>query len=222
MADEQKAATVDVADAEHELPMLVGIGNFLHWVEEFLVMLSGPLLTVGLGIGIVDLLSDGALLVNLPGLLYAWAIAQTVGVDGQLIGAWARVAKSFRRGNWWAALGFIALGALLAYVGFVSALVFAYQTTYHITIADALAKLGIDSVSWLWQRTAVSVGLVCLSGLLRYSPPREQLSLEEKKRRIAESSELRAARQAAAGQGIGGFIGMAKGAVGAARNGPLG
>src|SRR5258708_25043950 len=71
-----------------ELPLLAGIAAFLRWCEELVVLLSGPLLLVGLGIGLVALLSDGALLVTAPWLLYAWALSQTVGVDGQLVGAW--------------------------------------------------------------------------------------------------------------------------------------
>ena len=213
---ETPSPTVAVVETERELPMLAGIGFLFQWIEEFLVIVSGPLLTVGLGIGLVDLLSDGALLVTSPVLLYVWAIAQTVGVDGQMIGAWAKVGKQFRKGNWLAGAGYLLLGLILAYVGFVSGLVFAYQASYHITIAEALAKLHIDSVSWLWQRTAVSVGLVCLSGLLRYTPPRVQLSLEEQKRRIAERAELQADKREAQAQGFKGLVGLAKGVAASA------
>jgi hypothetical protein len=52
----------------------------LRWLEELIVLVSGPMLTAGLGIGLV------ALLVSAPRLLYVWAISQTVGVDGQLVG----------------------------------------------------------------------------------------------------------------------------------------
>src|SRR5258708_31012892 len=51
-----------------ELPLLGGIAGFLHWLEELLIIVSGPLLTLGLGIALVDLLT-GVALVVLSGLL---------------------------------------------------------------------------------------------------------------------------------------------------------
>src|SRR5215469_14989837 len=170
-------------DYEVELPLLGWIAGFLRWLEELIVLVSGPLLMVGLGIGLVALLSDGALLVTAPWLLYAWAISQTVGVDGQLVGAWYRVSVSVARRRWGVALAFVLLGLLLAYIGYVASLVFATQQAYHLTTGQALAHLGMDSTSWLWQRSAVSVLLVCLSGYLRYRAPRQRVqSLEERKR----------------------------------------
>src|SRR6266851_7285745 len=109
MGDELEHAEVG------ELPLLAGIAAFLRWCEELVVLLSGPLLLVGLGIGLVALLSDGALLVTAPWLLYAWALSQTVGVDGQLVGAWYRVSVAVARRRWGVALAFVLLGLLLAY-----------------------------------------------------------------------------------------------------------
>src|SRR5262245_29766549 len=179
-----------------ELPLLAGIAAFLRWCEELVVLLSGPLLLMGLGIGLVALLSDGALL--LTALLYAWALSQTVGVDGQLVGAWYRVSVAVARRRWGVALAFVLLGLLLAYIGYVASLVFATQQAYHLTTGQALAHLGMDGTSWLWQRSAVSVLLVCLSGYLRYRAPRRRVqSLEERKRAIAEQMELAALRRQA-------------------------
>jgi hypothetical protein len=159
---------MDAWEHNRELPLLGGIAACLRWLEELVVLLSGPMLTLGLGIGLVALLSDGALLVSTPGLLYVWAVAQTVGVDGQLVGMWYRVSVALSRKRYGVAVAFGLLGLLLAYVGYVAALVFAYQQAYVLSTVQALAKLGMSSTSWLWQRAAVSVFLVCLSGYLRY------------------------------------------------------
>jgi MFS family permease len=213
----QPTQAAPAAEQEHELFMLAGIAGFFHWLEEFLVILSGPFLTFGLGIGLVDLLSDGALFVNAPALLYVWAIAQTVGVDGQMVVTWARVGRAFRRRAWGTVFGFSILGLLLAYVGFVAALVFAYQQAYHLTTARALAKLGFDTVSWLWQRTAVSVGLVCLSGLLRYQKPRPAVvDVEAELQRIENERRIQAAKAQAQGDRLRGLAGVARGVVQAA------
>jgi hypothetical protein len=208
-------------DYEVELPLLGWIAGLLRWLEELIVLVSGPLLMAGLGIGLVALLSDGALLLNAPWLLYAWAISQTVGVDGQLVGAWYRVSVAIARRRWGAALTFTALGGLLAYVAYVAALVFATQQTYGLSTAQALARLGMDSTSWLWQRSGVSVLLVCLSGYLRYRAPRKQvLSLEERKRAIEDQMELDALRAKQRAQQAQGAIGIVRGMAQAARGAP--
>src|SRR5215472_6489781 len=205
-------------DYEAELPLLGWIAGFLRWLEELIVLVSGPLLMAGLGIGLVALLSDGALLLTAPWLLYAWAISQTVGVDGQLVGAWYRVSVAIARRCWGVALAFVLLGLLLTYIAYVASLVFATQQAYHLTTGQALAHLGMDSTSWLWQRSAVSVLLVCLSGYLRYRAPRRRVqSLEEQKRAIQEQMELAALRRQAREAQAQGAIGLVRGALHSAR-----
>jgi hypothetical protein len=54
-----------------ELPFLAGIAGLLRWLEELANIVSGPLLTAGLAIALIDLLTDGALLTTQPWLLYA-------------------------------------------------------------------------------------------------------------------------------------------------------
>src|SRR5215469_914197 len=209
-------------DYEAELPLLGWIAGLLRWLEELIVLMSGPLLMAGLGIGLVALLSDGALLLTAPWLLYAWAISQTVGVDGQLVGSWYRVSLAIARRRWGAALAFAALGALLAYVAYIAALVFATQQTFGLTTAQSLARLGMNGTSWLWQRSGVSVLLVCLSGYLRYRAPRKQvLSLEERKRAIEEQMELDALKAKQRAQQAQGAIGIVRGMAQAARGTPL-
>jgi hypothetical protein len=214
MGDEQERE-----DAQ-ELPLLAGIAAFLRWLEELVVLASGPLLMVGLGIGLVALLSDGALLVRAPWLVYAWAISQTVGVDGQLVGAWYRVSVAVGRRRASAAIAYMVLGLLLAYVAYVAyvaALVFATQQAYHLTTALALARLGMNTTSWLWQRSGVPVLLVCLSGYLRYRAPRKPTkSLEERKQRLRERLELDALKAELRAQQAQSAISVLRGALQAA------
>lgn len=201
-----------------ELPLLAGIAACLRWLEELIVLVSGPLLMAGLGIGLVALLSDGALLVTAPWLVYAWAISQTVGVDGQLVGAWYRVSVAVGRRRIGVAIAYAMLGVLLAYIAYVAALVFATQQAYHLTTGQALARLGMNATSWLWQRSAVSVLLVCLSGYLRYRAPRKPAqSLDARKRAIYEQMELEALKRQRRAHQAQGAIGLFKGMAQAAR-----
>jgi hypothetical protein len=157
-------------------------------------------------------------LVTAPWLLYAWAISQTVGVDGQLVGAWYRVSVAVARRRWGVVIGFVILGGVLAYIAYVAAWVFATQQAYHLTIAQALARLGMDSTTWLWQRSAVSVLLVCLSGYLRYRAPRRHVqSLDAQKQAIQEQMELAALKRQQRQAQAEGAIGLLRGALQTAR-----
>lgn len=177
---------------ERELPMLAGIGAFVTWCEELLAILSGPILTFGLAIALVALLTDGALLVRIPALLYVWAASQAVGLDAQFIGSAAKLARAIRQRRGWPIFGYIVLCTALGYVGYVASNVFATQEANGITTAAALARLGMDSTSWIVQRSALAVGLVFLSGLLRYVAPQRDaaLSAEEERDRLQRELEL--------------------------------
>ncbi len=119
------------------------------------------------------------------------------------------------------ALAFVLLGLLLAYIGYVASLVFATQQAYHLPTGQALARLGMDSTSWLWQRSAVSVLLVCLSGYLRYRAPRRRVrSLDDQKQAIQEQMELAALKRQQRQAQAEGAIGLLRGALETARAAP--
>lgn len=179
---------------ERPLFLLGPIAATLRWLEELANLLSGPLLVAGLAIALIDLLTDGQLLTAVPALLYAWAIAQAIGVDAQLVGAWDRAKRAMLHRQWWALLGLLVLGAVLAYVAFIAGWVFAVQQASHISESAALASLGMSATAWLWQRVGVSVFLVCLSGWTRYRTPR-QTSIDDERAKIERELTLEPLRQ---------------------------
>jgi len=176
-------------------PLLGGLASVIVWLEELVGLLSGPLLTLSLGIAIIDLLSGGRLLLTVPWLLYLWAGAMGVGADAQLISAWYKCRVAAREGRWLAVLGFILLGCALGYVGFLSASAFGFQQAFHLTETEALARLGIDEVAWTLQRAGLAVFLVALSGFNRFHPPAQ--SVEDEKATLLRQIELEPLRQRA-------------------------
>ncbi|HEY1390621.1 MAG TPA: hypothetical protein VGF38_18955 [Ktedonobacterales bacterium] len=171
--------------SQHKDAFALGwIAAIIRWFEDLVNLLSGPLLTVGLGIALVALLTDGQLLARIPILLYVWAISQAVGVDAQLVATWDRARIALREHRYWALVGLISLGAVLAYIAWIAAQVFALQESAGITTGAALSRLGMDSASWLVQRTALQVFLVALAGWTRYHKPAKDTA--------AEKSELQA------------------------------
>jgi hypothetical protein len=180
----------------HELPLLGGISSFFRWIESLVTIASGPILTVGLGIALVDLLTDGSLLASQPLLLYVWAFSQALGVDSQLVASFDRARVALRERRHWAFIGSIALGLVLCYVAWIAAQTFAVQQADHLTTTQALASIGLDRTTWLVQRSALSVALVALSGWFRYHPPvKVRLSLEEELDEIERATKVAAARQ---------------------------
>jgi hypothetical protein len=105
---------------ERELPFLAGIAGVLRWLEELANILSGPLLTAGLAIALIDLLTDGRLLDSEPSLLYGWAVSQAIGVDAQLVGAWDKARQAVRARRYWSLAGLLVLGLALAYVAWIA------------------------------------------------------------------------------------------------------
>jgi len=206
----------------HDLPLLGGIAGFLRWLESLAVIASGPLLTLGLGVALVDLLTDGKLPAATPWLLFARAVSQAVGVDAQLIGSSFQLAHSLRSRRYWAAIGYGALVAVLACVAYLAATVFSTQQALGIATSDALARLGLDSESWILQRSALSVVLVILSGLLRpHTSAKVEAPLEDERAQLERELQLEPLRQKARALKAVGAAGLARQAIVAARGRPV-
>ena len=167
-------ANTPQAPTERELPMLAGIAAFFSWIESLFGIIAGPVLTFGLGLALVDLLTDGRLLAAQPALLYVWAVSQAAGLDAQFIGSAAKMARASRQGRGWHVAGYALLCCALGYVAFLASDVFATQQADGLSTGQALARLGMDNTTWLLQRSALSVVLVFLSGFLRYVRPAAQ------------------------------------------------
>jgi hypothetical protein len=170
--------------------MLAGIAGFIRWVEELANLVSGPLLTLGLGIALVDLLTDGSLLARMPALLYTWAITQAIGVDAQLVAMWDKAHIALRERRYWSLFGLVVLGVVLAYVAWIAAQVFALQESEGLSEKAALSRLGMDSALWLIQRTALSVFLVCLAGWTRYHAPAPDVETDAEAERARLEADL--------------------------------
>src|SRR5260221_7765650 len=126
-----------MSEAQPRLWGLAFLALTVRWLEELVNTLSGPLLVFGLVIALVDLLTDGALTVAAPALLFAWAISMAVGVDAQLIGSFARARHALRQQHYWTVAGYLVLGAGLGYVGWIAAQVFATEQAQHVTTLQA-------------------------------------------------------------------------------------
>src|SRR5258706_6659063 len=178
---------------QRELPLLGAIAALLRWTEELVFLLSGPGLTLAAGIAVTDLLTHGAILAGHEWMLLTWGVLTAIGCESQLVGTFDKLRQSVIHRRWWAMLGWLVLGLTLAYVTFVSVEVFAYQQSQGLNEAQALSQLGISATAWLWQRSLLSVGLVCLAGFNRFRP--EVRSLQDERSELERELTLEPLRQ---------------------------
>lgn len=198
---------------EKELPGLAGIAAFIHWWEEFLNLVNGPVLLAGMFIALIDLLTDGKLTATQPLLLYVWAGSQALGIDGQLMGSWERVSRS----HGWRLVGWLAVGVVLGFAAWQAGYVFAVQQSEGISEAAALAQLHMPTETWLGWRMFLAVGLVALAGLTRYrAPVKVAVSLEDERAKLERELTLEPMRQRLRAQQVGGWRSVAQTALGGA------
>src|SRR5262245_13515744 len=199
---------------QHDLPLIAAIAGAIRWLEELISLLSGPLLSVGLAIALIDLLTGGGLLRAMPELLFAWGICQAVGIDAQLVATWDRCRMAMRSGKWGQVVALTLLGVALGYVGFLSAEAFGFQQAFGLSEAEALQRLGIDAASWQLQRATLAVFLVALSGFTRYHP--QKVSVADERERLQHELELEPLRQQARAMKATGMAALARSTLAAA------
>lgn len=152
------------------LPGLAFLAAIRTWTEEAISILNGPILLLGSLIGLVSLLTDGAVANASFGFVLVWAISQAVGYDMQLLACSHRVVAAWRVGNRGAACLWALFTGVLGYSVGIAAYVFSVQSSEHITEAAALAQAGYSYTGWLLFRAVGFVVLVILAGATRYTP----------------------------------------------------
>ncbi len=163
---------------QRELPFLAGIAAVIRWFESLILLIAGPLLTIGLGVAVVDLATNNALLNSVPWLLIAWGIAMAIGLDAQVIAAWDRVGVAFRQRQWFVLALYLVVGVALGYVGYIACAVFGFEHALGYSEAQALDMMGVNAMLYQYQRAFLAVALVALSALNRYHPPQVTLADE--------------------------------------------
>ncbi len=173
---------------QRELPALAGIAAVIRWFESLILLLAGPLLTIGLGVAVVDLATNNALLNSVPWLLVAWGIAMAIGLDAQVIAAWDRVGVAFRQRQWFVLALYLVVGVALGYVGYIACAVFGFEHALGYSEQQALDMMGVNAMLYQYQRAFLAVALVALSALNRYHPP--QVTLADERAELHRELEL--------------------------------
>jgi hypothetical protein len=178
---------------QRELPFLAGIAAVIRWFESLILLVAGPLLTIGLGVAVVDLATNNALLNSVPWLLLAWGVAMAIGLDAQVIAAWDRVGQAFRQRQWFVLALYLVVGVALGYVAYIACAVFGFEHALGYSEAQALDMMGVNAMLYQYQRAFLAVALVALSALNRYHPP--QVTLADERAELHRELELTPLRQ---------------------------
>ncbi len=145
----------------------------IYTLEDAVITLSGPALAVSGIIAGVDLLTGGTMLKDVGWLSMAWAICLLLTLDFQVLALGARAHKIYLsdKGTW-RKVGEIAFAFLMASgISYVSiqmqSIIAIMNSSAKASIASAAAQLGINLIGLTWERSALVLVLIFLSGWFR-------------------------------------------------------
>jgi hypothetical protein len=138
-----------------------------HKLEDSIITLSGPALAISGILAGVDLLTGGTMMTHTTWLQFAWAITLLISLDFQVLALGARAHRIYQRRGWWELLLAIAIAAAISYVSIQMQSIIARANSAGLDIATATAQLGINPIWLIWERSALVLILIFLSGWFR-------------------------------------------------------
>lgn len=141
-------------------------------IEDNIITLGGPALAVSGILAGVDLLTGGGILKQASLLAYVWAISLLLCLDFQVLSLGARAHqvylsnKTSRRKLFEIALAVI-IAAAISYVSIQMQSIIARSNSAGIDINTATVQLGINPIALIWERSALVLVLIFLSGWFR-------------------------------------------------------
>jgi hypothetical protein len=144
----------------------------VHKLEDAIITLSGPALAISGIIAGVDLLTGGTLMRTVSWLVFAWAIFLLISLDFQVLALGARAHKVYQSNKPYVqrileiTLAFV-LAAAISYVSVQMQSIIAGSNSVGISVEAATVQLGINPIALTWERSALVLLLIFLSGWFR-------------------------------------------------------
>jgi hypothetical protein len=143
-------------------------------LEDGIITLSGPALAISGIIAGTDLLTGGTWMQSWPWLTFAWAVTLLLTLDFQVLSLGARVHHIYQdtKKGGWQKIGEIALAVVIAAsISYVSiqmqSIIARSNNVSGLSIAQATEQLGINPIWLIWERSALVLVLIFLSGWFR-------------------------------------------------------
>jgi hypothetical protein len=154
-------------------PQLPSLKPTVNKLEDAIITLAGPALAISGIIAGVDLLTGGNLMKNTGWMSLAWAICLLLTLDFQVLALGARAHHIYlsKKPAWRKAFE-IALAVLIAAsISFVSiqmqSIIARANSIANLSIEKATTELGINPIALIWERSALVLVLIFMSGWFR-------------------------------------------------------
>jgi hypothetical protein len=154
-------------------PQLPSLKPTVNKLEDAIITLAGPALAISGIIAGVDLLTGGNLMKNTGWMSLAWAICLLLTLDFQVLALGARAHHIYlsKKPAWRKAFE-IALAVLIAAsISFVSiqmqSIIARANSIANLSIENATIELGINPIALIWERSALVLVLIFMSGWFR-------------------------------------------------------
>lgn len=151
-----------------DYPGLSGLSWSIGYLEQFLSILSEPLLIGCSALAVIDFITGGQLL-NLPILMYLWASALAVAVTACFIVTWRRALRALSYNRYGSAFFLALLGVCLGLVDWTAVATQSLQQALHVSFVTALASLGFN-VFWITNiRAAVAIAMAVVVAISNHA-----------------------------------------------------
>jgi hypothetical protein len=141
-------------------------------LEDAIITLSGPTLAISGILAGVDLVTGGHIMQSIPAISLTWAICLLISLDFQVLNLAARAHRVYlsKKSTW--LKGFeislaVGIAAAISYVSIQMQSIIAEVNSAGVSINAASLQLGISPVWLIWERSALVLLLIFLSGWLR-------------------------------------------------------
>ena len=178
-------STKQQSQLDGQYPGLNGISYAIGYLEQFLAIVSEPLLMACAAIAVVDFLTGGKLL-TLPALAYTWASTIAIAVSACFIVTWRRSFKAFVCNRYGVSIGLALLGLVLGLVDWAAIDVQSLQQAIGINFSQALAQLNLNIELITHIRSAVAIIMAAVVALSNHTAvttaqaPKRRLALLDK------------------------------------------
>ncbi len=142
-------------------------------LEDGIITLSGPALAISGIIAGVDLVTGGHAMQSVGWLSLAWAICLLLSLDFQVLALGARAHKVYLsdKPGWRKAFEIglaVVIAVAISYVSVqMQSIIARVNSTSGLSIDLATAQLGINPIALIWERSALVLVLIFLSGWFR-------------------------------------------------------
>ncbi len=158
----------------------INLNSAVTLIEDSIITLGGPALAISGIIAGMDLLTGGSILKQASWLAYIWAIALLLCLDFQVLALGARAHqiylsdKTTRRKIGEIALSFI-IAAAISFVSIqMQSIIARVNAVAGLSIEQAAAELGINPIWLIWERSALVLVLIFMSGWFREERSKQQ------------------------------------------------